>query len=891
MIRIHLLGYPTVFIDDEPVTGFVSLKTVALLAYVVETQQTQARDKLVGLFWGDMPEAKAKSSLRTALYNIQQLLPDVLEITRKSVRYVGESTVTVDAHQFSQLTSLPDPAIEQLREAMAWYQADFLEGVHIPAAPEFEEWLIGQRERFRQTAVTILTTLATHDMAEGNLPQAAIQLRQLLQLEPWRETAHRDLMQLQARLGDYNAALRQYEQCAQMLADELGIEPMPETRRLYERITQLRLRPPQDHVPLALEALVGRKHSLAELRRLLADPQTRLITVLGMGGIGKTRLALAIAADQHAHFMDGVHFISLESETNPALLPVVLSKELGLSLTAVTEAESALLAYFASREMLLILDNFEQLLPGGAAFLSKILSQTQHIKLLVTSRTRLHLRWERVMPLAGLPYPDSPTAPNLAAYSALALFVQAAQRMRPDLDLTAQLPAVWRVCQLVDGLPLAIELAAVQTAVMPVAEIVAQIEASADALTAVYQDISPRHRSLRAVFNQSWEHLSIQEQETLGSLSVFQGGFTLAAVKGVLGEEKAVLHNLTSLVGKSLVRLAVPAQGIYILHPLLREFAAEKVADPPALTRRWALTMLHLLAAEYDRLRGDGYMPARAALDAVWENVRAAWLWAVDAGETAVLQSSLAPLTLYCDFANRFIELTHLLTYADAHRLTAADTLFRARVQVTAAHYLLNMGENGRGRACFAHSQPTLQAHQDDLYLAEWYRQQAQHYRDLDIPIADALTLAKTSCQFAQQSGDTWAQGASLLVLGNLYFEAKSYTLAETTWTEGLVLYQTRRSLWGELAMLLSLAGVAEARGSDARALTLFAQGLAQARNLQSDALIGAALFGLGTLSFKLAQYSDAHSYFTEYLQIALANGNLLEQEVGEQWLNKLPKT
>jgi tetratricopeptide (TPR) repeat protein len=174
--------------------------------------------------------------------------------------------------------------------------------------------------------------------------------------------------------------------------------------------------------------------------------------------------------------------------------------------------------------------------------------------------------------------------------------------------------------------------------------------------------------------------------------------------------------------------------------------------------------------------------------------------------------------------------------------------------------------------------------------LAEWYRQQAQHYLDIDIPLADALVLAKTSCQFAQQSGDTWAQGASLLVLGNLYFEANSYTLAETTWTEGLVLYQTRHSLWGELAMLLSLAGVAEARGSDDRALTLFAQGLAQARTLQSDALIGAALFGLGALSFKGQQYADARTYFTEYLQIALANGNLLEQAEAERWLNKLPK-
>ena len=232
-LRIHLLGNPVFDLSGEPVEDFVSEKAVALLGYLVVQFGSQAREKLADLLWGDMPAARAKANLRMAIYNLQRLFPGYLQATRLKVAFNHELDYWLDVEQFErrlakgpQLLSRP---IEQFDSALSLYRGEFMRGISLSGSPELDEWLLLERERYRQLALQGFQNYAARLMASGQYSQAIKALQELLRLEPWQESAHRQLMLAQARGGNYSAALAQYEVCRQLLADELSVEPMPET--------------------------------------------------------------------------------------------------------------------------------------------------------------------------------------------------------------------------------------------------------------------------------------------------------------------------------------------------------------------------------------------------------------------------------------------------------------------------------------------------------------------------------------------------------------------------------------------------------------------------------------------------------------------------------------
>lgn len=335
--------------------------------------------------------------------------------------------------------------------------------------------------------------------------------------------------------------------------------------------------PPISSLPALFTPLVGREVELAALARLLRNPQCRLLTLIGQVGIGKTRLAIEVASTQGELFPDGVYFVPLVSLPSPEFIVPTIADALGFTLSASIDPKLQLLNHLREKCLLLVLDGLEHLLEG-AGLLAELLQQAPALKLLVTSCERLSLQAEWLFVLQGLPVPPFDQVQQAEEYGAVKLFVRSAGQAQVGFKLSAEeRPWVVRICQLVEGMPLAIELAAVWVRLLSCREIAQEIERTLDFLSASARDLPERHRSMRAAFDHSWHLLSIEEQQALAKLSIFRGCFQREAAAEVAGVS---LPLLTALVDKSLLRCnQCHETGRYSLHELIRQYAADKLHE------------------------------------------------------------------------------------------------------------------------------------------------------------------------------------------------------------------------------------------------------------------------------------------------------------------------
>ncbi|MGD2050633.1 MAG: BTAD domain-containing putative transcriptional regulator, partial [Chloroflexota bacterium] len=595
LLKLELLGGLALEQVGSPMPEVKSQKGLALLCYLAVSQKQQTRSFLAGLFWPDMPESQARMNLRQVLQRLKALKPYLL-ITRKSVAFDQEANYWLDVAAFAEGTAISQD-IPSLQEAISLYQGDFLDGFMLADAPLFEEWVLAQRAQLRETALIALQRLVAHFQEEKAYEPAISYARQLLAIEPWHEETHRDLMRLLAYSGQRSAALAQFDICRQLLVDELGVEPAAATVRLAVQIKAGEVSAeagdslPPHNLPPQMTPFVGRKAELAQLQQLLAEPDVHLITILGSGGMGKTRLALALAerqlsslgvgSDTHP-YQHGVYFVSLARlETADLLLPAI-AEAINLRFAAEDNQQKQLLRYLAGKAMLLLLDNFEHLL-AGTGLIEEILRAAPQVKIIITSRVKVNRQIEQLFPIEGMAYPPEKGATseagtlNLSHYSAVQLFVQCARRLRPGFELTADNQGhVLEICRLLQGMPLGIVLATSWLASLSLETISHEIHQDIDFLATDMGDVPLRQRSLRAAFNHSWRLLSEREQEIFCQLSIFSGGFTRVAAQAVTG---ATLRDLQALVNKSLLMLSPERR--YDVHELLRQFAAEKLIQTP----------------------------------------------------------------------------------------------------------------------------------------------------------------------------------------------------------------------------------------------------------------------------------------------------------------------
>jgi DNA-binding SARP family transcriptional activator/predicted ATPase len=646
-LRIQLFGGIQLTHDDTPLTNFVSNKAPALLAYLAVTRRPHQREALAALLWGELADADAKNNLRQTLSNLRRLLDPCLLITRDTVALNPEASITLDVTAFEQRLhaggGLPEETrAASLQEAVALYQGDFLAGFVVRDAPEFEDWMLAQRSRFRELALHALHTLTQFHLARGNAAQAIDTATRLLGIDSWREEAHRQLMLALARSGQRSAALAQYETCRRILEKELGVKPSAETTALYERIRaageSLRHTLPAPAVPL-----IGRAGEVGEIVARLHDPHCRLLTVVGLGGSGKTRLAQAAASQLQSAFLNGACFVPLANVTAFEHLPFAIAEALRLSISDENTAEQ-LLAYLAEKELLLVLDNFEQLTGDEACprFLVSMLERAPEVKLLVTSRERLNLQREwlhEIKPLSG--------------DDAAAVFRYYAERVAPRAAPFGDeaLPAIRRACDLAGRLPLTIALAASWARAMSCDEIASALEHDLALLSTTMRDTPERHRSMQAVFDHSWRLLAPEEQRALAALSVFRSAFTGEAARAVAGASPAIL---SALMDKSWLQRASSRR--FELHELVRQYAWDKLIQPESVLEQHCDYFANLQAEREPFVRTARLLEVITEMRAEADDIRLMWQTAVHGARAEVLNKTLHSMFWMIDMTGRHQE-------------------------------------------------------------------------------------------------------------------------------------------------------------------------------------------------------------------------------------------
>jgi predicted ATPase/DNA-binding SARP family transcriptional activator len=641
-LHLELLGAPQITRGGSPIAGFVSAKAPALLIYLAVTARPHTRAALAGLLWGELPEPDARMNLRNAIANLRRLVGPHLIITRETLAFDRSAPYWLDVELFQANLQPPDPDLGRLRAAAALYKGDLLEGFYVRDAPAFEEWLLAERERLRQLALHALHALAARLTERGEYAAALDVATQLLARDPLREEAHRQVMWLLARSGRRDAALVQYDTCRHILDQELGVEPDAETTALYEQIkagaiaAQPLLTARRDNLPVPATPLLGRAAELAQIVSLLAQPACRLLTLVGPGGVGKTRLALEVAAKQLSNFDDGAYFVELAPIRDPALVATTIAQVLELREADDQPVASVLKAWLRERELLLLLDNFEQIL-DAAPLVGELLASCPRLKLLVTSRAPLRIRGEQELPVAPLALPDLAHLPDpqaLSRYAAVELFIQRAVSVQPDFRVTSEnAPALAAICSRLEGLPLAIELAAARIKLLSPQGILDRLGSRLALLTWGPRDLPARQQTMRHTIAWSYDLLSAEERRLFRRLAIFAGGCTLEAAETVCNvsgdSAPAVLDGMAALVEQSLLRQDERAEGqpYFTMLETIREYGLEQLVTSGELAdvqRRYTSYYVAMAETAEPELRGPHQVAWLDRLEREHDNLRAA---------------------------------------------------------------------------------------------------------------------------------------------------------------------------------------------------------------------------------------------------------------------------
>jgi len=642
------------------------------------------------LLWPAMPLKSAQGNLRQTIYLLRKALQDAggtrtqVLSSRQTVKLNPEFRPYVDEDQF--LAAVRVGSLANRREAADLYRGSFLSDFFLADSEPFEICAAQKRAAYSRLALDNLNQLATLYLMVADYTAAEMFARDALLLDDLYEPAHRRLMEALAGQGNPLSAVTHYDQFRRKLGDEMRIEPAEATQSLVAKIRQgesytiagndpfedipitIRgpLHPPRENLPVRTKPFIGREVEFTQLSQFFANLETRLVTIIGPGGIGKTQLAIEwaseqarTASDERTQYPDGVHFVELASLDSPEQVVPAIAEVFAFPLESEHGSpEQQIFDYLREKTLLLILDNFEHIVESSV-FVNDLLRVAPGVCILVTSRERLHLSSEQVYAFQGLSYPGQPDGEeNIEYFASVQLFLQNAQRMRPGFEIgAADREAVFRICHITAGMPLAIELAAAWIDLIPLDELALEIERHLDVLETDMRDLPERHRSIRAAIDTSWILLKPQEQRTFALLSIFRGGFTWASASAVLGpdiSESDLRRMLSWLQDKSFLVYDAQKERFFV-HELLRQYGAEKLQlaskeKAYALAReRHALYFVRLLRNCDHDLRRAGFAKAAKLIEIDLENALLSWGWLIANDRRSDLASIMDTLGLFLE--------------------------------------------------------------------------------------------------------------------------------------------------------------------------------------------------------------------------------------------------
>jgi len=648
-LALNFLGPPQIHLDNEPL-ALDRRKMVALLAYLSIEHGSHQRTSLSALLWPDYEQSKAYKNLRQTLWEIQQVAGEGwLYATREKIGLNEDADIWLDISEFDSLLekSRSESDVSHrpplLADAAKLYRNHFLTGFSLKDAQPFNDWAFAESEELRLKLSEVLSTLSKDYCSLRQAEQAIHHARRLISLDPLNESSHRLLMEVYLQADQHNAALKQYQTLEQTLRKELNLDPQPETWELYKKIRKGKAKStpvekqeetaqPQHNLPHKLSSFIGRTKEQSDVKNLIQ--KNRLVTLVGAGGIGKTTLSLELGHALLSDYPDGIWFIGLDSLSDPTLTVQTVASVFDVREGTKRSLTQKLTDALRNRSALLIFDNCEHLLEACADLIASLLERCQNLKVLATSRQELGIVGEAIyaMPSLPLPGPSEDSLEMLSEYESVRLFAERAVLALTSFQLTKEnIQTIVEICRKVDGIPLAIELAAARVNILQVEEILKQVNDSFSLLAKDSKTILPRHQTIKASLDWSWSLLNDDEKIFLQQLSVFAGGWTLDAAQAIC--EGDVLGLTGALVKKSLIVVnQVPRRETrYRFHEMVRQFISEKFiesGDEEKIRKRHLKYFLDLTEQARRTLRGPGRVDWMERLNDERNNLRSALNWA-----------------------------------------------------------------------------------------------------------------------------------------------------------------------------------------------------------------------------------------------------------------------
>ena len=833
-LGVGLLGPVEAVVDGRPAALGGQRQRALLAVLALRANTFVPRTRIVDALWGERPPASAANALQVAVHGLRKSLgADRIE-TRGAAYRLRLDPGELDLDRFSELAGraggAPAEAAATLAAALGLWRGEALADLDEPPFAREE------RARLEDLRLGVLERRIDADLACGRHDALVGELERLVREDPYRERFRAQLMLALYRSGRQADALDAYRRARSDLVDALGVEPSPALQELERAILRQDASLEAPHrgrrraLPEPPTALVGRELELVAVAAMLREPDVRLVTLTGAGGTGKTRLAIAVAAELEPELADGACFVGLAALRDPELVGSTIARALEVPERPGEPVERVLAEALCDRRLLLVLDNFERL-PEAAPLVASLLAAAPGLRVLATSRTPLRLRGEHEYPVPPLSVPrrDARGAGSVARSPAVELFVSRARAVRGDFRLDERTaPVVAEICRSLDGLPLALELAAARTNVLAPADLLVRLENRLDVLTAGPRDLPARQQTLRATVDWSHELLDERARALFAALAVFSGGCTLEAATTVCDGD---LDGVSALLDQSLLRRDDGGGELrFRMLETVREYARERLAALPAaarVRRRHAEHFLALAEQAEPHLTGPEAPAWLDRLELEHDNLRAALTWAGAAPERHELELRLATALQYFWRVRGHLSEGRRWLEAAVERGHDAPAGVRGKALGATAIFVDRYGEHGRARRLYD----------------------------------EALVLFR-------EAGDDGRVARTLSDLGGLSILEEDYARAIELYDETIPLFRESGDVRALSVTLSNLAAVLGLQGDHRRAHQVGLDALAISREHGDRDQMAISLHNLGRYALARSAWEESGAFFAESLEL-----------------------